>query len=151
MFTYQWKYIGIGGTRMGMGKKHNTLVFLLFCIQPQLNSRVTSAGGLKTFQKLFTFYYTRVVFTIYSLGIRSLLSINQDQRSIIQRILGLGKKSWFSNRNAPSIPRVYKTLLLACSDGKAEKKGCSAIFEASAIFGRPLWWVTQPPPPPSLD
>ena len=76
---------------MGMGKKHNTLVFLLFCIQPQLNSRVTSAGGLKTFQKLFTFYYTRVVFTIYSLGIRSLLSINQDQRSIIQRILGLGK------------------------------------------------------------
>ena len=74
---------------MGMGKKHNTLVFLLFCIQPQLNSRVTSAGGLKTFQKLFTFYYNRVVFTIYRL--RSLLSINQDQRSIIQRILGLGK------------------------------------------------------------
>ena len=79
---------------MGMGKKHNTLVFLLFCIQPQLNSRVTSsAGGLKTFQKLFTFYYTRarVVFTIYSLGIRLLLPINQDHRSIIQRILGLGK------------------------------------------------------------
>ena len=78
---------------MGMGKKHNTLVFLLFCIQPQLNSRVTSAAGLKTFQRLFTFYYTRarVVFTVYSLGIRLLLTINQDHRSIIQRILGLGK------------------------------------------------------------
>ena len=78
---------------MGMGKKHNTLVFLLFCIQPQLNSHVTSAGGLKTFQRLFTFYYTkaRVVFTVYSLGIRLLLPINQDHRSIIQRILGLGK------------------------------------------------------------
>ena len=78
---------------MGMGKKHNTLVFLLFCIQPQLNSRVTSAGGLKTFQRLFTFYYTRarVVFTVYSLGIRLLLTINQGHRSIIQRILGLGK------------------------------------------------------------
>ena len=113
------------GDKNGDGKKHNTLAFLLFCIQPQLNSRVTSAGGLKTFQKLFRFYCTRVVFTIYSLGIRSLLSINQDQRSIITNVTGdVGKNNILSN--------VYLTSVWTMSFGQVVK--LASIFELLIYF-----------------